>query len=394
MINRRQLLAGSASVTLAWPLRPVMANSDRDPRLVFMILRGGLDGLAAVPAFGDANYRSARGGLAIAAPGEPSGALDLDGFFGLHPVLAGLHGLYRARELLVAHAVAPPYRKRSHFDGQDVLETGLEDPSATSDGWLYRALSLLSADRLPEQRAVALGGAIPRVLRGALPVGSWAPDVLPEPDGDTLQRVLALYQADPILGPALNSGLEAEAILGQGPGEMASDRRGSGELAVSVKAAAGFLSHAEGPRIAVLESGGWDTHANQQGQLGNRLSSLDQALALLKSELGTHWQRTVLVVATEFGRTVAMNGTRGSDHGVGGVAFVAGGAVAGGRVLGDWPGLRDKDLYQGRDLRPTMDVRSLFKSVLVGHLGLAADAVDEKVFAGVGLPLMGDLIRA
>lgn len=388
MITRRRLLHSGAALALASPALSALAQPAVEPRLVVMILRGGLDGLAAVPAYGDADYHRARGGLVEPMPGEPDGILDLDGFFGLHSRLANLHDFYHARELLVAHAVAPPYRARSHFDAQDVLEAGIEHPSGTSDGWLYRALSLLPGNRSPQHLAMALGGAVPLILRGSVPVAVWAPDALPQPDDDTLRRVLALYQEDPVLGPSLNSGFEAQAMLG----ETALSRRGDG-LSVSVKAAAGFLRHPEGPRIAVLEAGGWDTHANQPGQLANRLGNLDSALALLKQELGSIWSHTLVIVVTEFGRTVAMNGTRGSDHGVGGVAFLCGGVVNGGRVMADWPGLKSGDLYQGRDLMPTTDLRSLCKTILVAHLGLDARGIDQRVFPDANLPVVHGLIR-
>lgn len=387
MITRRTLL-GSAALTLAWPGISQAMMPGRDNRFVLLILRGGLDGLAAVPAIGDRNYSSARGALAVADPGAAEGALALDGFFGLHPSLTSLHDLYDAGELAVLHAVAPPYRRRSHFDGQDVLEAGIADPGGSSTGWLYRALSLLPGAEDPAQRAMALGGAVPLVLRGPQPVGAWAPDRLPTPDEDTLARVLRLYAEDPLLGPSLTSGLASNEMA------AANGAPGRNGLASTARAAAGFLTHPQGPRIAVLEAGGWDTHANQQGQLNNRLRNLDAVIAGFRDALGEHWQHTVLVVATEFGRTVAMNGTRGSDHGVGGAAFVMGGAVKGGRVLGDWPGLARADLYEGRDLQPTTDLRSLFAGVLIDHLGADANAVDERVFPDARVVGLRDLIRA
>ena len=386
MITRRTLL-GSAALTVTWPGPAPLASPAREARFVLLILRGGLDGLAAVPAYGDADYQRARGGLAEAEPGEADGLLDLDGFFGLHPALPGMHDLYRARELAVLHALAPPYRARSHFDGQDVLEAGVPDPSGASTGWLYRALGVLPGAADPSQMAMALGGAVPLVLRGARPVGAWAPDALPNPDEDTLARVLKLYAEDPLLGPSLASGMASNAMAGT------SGVAGRQSLAVAARAAIGFLSHPEGPRIAVLEGGGWDTHTNQRAQLSSRLAGLDEVIVDLRTGLGEHWADTTLVVVTEFGRTVAMNGTRGTDHGVGGVAFVMGGPVAGGRVYADWPGLASGRLYQGRDLQPTTDVRGLFRSVLVDHLRADANAVDEVVFPDARLPGIDGLIH-
>jgi len=393
MITRRRLLGTSAALTLAWPGLPTLAAQTRDPRLVLVILRGGLDGLAAVPPYGDPDYRRARRGLAEGAPDEVNGVLDLDGFFGLNGSMRGLHGLYRSRELVVVHAVAPPYQARSHFDAQDVLETGLASPSALSDGWLYRALGTLPGAPDPAQRAMALGGGIPLVLRGDKPVSAWAPEVLPAPDDETLHRVLALYDEDPVLGPSAQTGFATNDMLDP----VAAPGRGAGrgdDLAVAARAAAGFLKHPDGPRIAVVDGGGWDTHANQQGQLGVRLGRLDQVIVSLRDGLGADWASTVVVVVSEFGRTVAMNGTRGSDHGVGGVGFVAGGAVQGGQVIADWPGLAPGKLFEGRDLQPTLDVRSVFRTVLVEHLGVDANAVDERVFTDALVDGLPGLIRA
>ena len=396
MISRRRFIRGSAAgaaMTLAWPAHSLPSSSS-DPRLILMVLRGGLDGLGAVPAYGDPDYRRARGGLADPVPGNGNsgGILDLDGFFGLHGRLEHMHRLFTRGDLAIVHAVAPPYLERSHFDGQDVLETGISDPSASTDGWLFRALSLLPGGLDPAQHAMAVGGPVPLVLRGAIPVSSWAPDRLPPPDDDTVRRLLALYAEDPLLGPRLEAGLATGQMLGAGIDRNGFGSRGNG-LAVTVKATARFLSHVDGPRIAVLEEGGWDTHANQQGQLSNRLAGLDTALQSLESGLGAAWSQTVVLIVTEFGRTVAMNGTRGSDHGVGGVAFAAGGVVDGGRVLGEWPGLGRRDLYQGRDLMPTTDVRALFRAVLKSHLGLDEKGIDERVFPDSRLTGFDGLLR-
>ncbi len=385
MISRRTLL-GSAAVSLIWPGASALAGPTSDPRFVLLILRGGLDGLAAVPAYGDRAYQRARGGLAGPEPGAVGGGLDLDGYFALHPSLVGLHALYRQQQMAVVHAVAPPYSARSHFDGQDVLEAGVREPTATSSGWLYRSLSLLPGATDPTRTALALGGSVPLVLRGSQPVGAWAPDALPAPDEDTLARVLRLYAADPLLGPSLEKGMATAEMA------AVSQRVGRGDLTDLARAAAGFLTHPEGPRIAVLEAGGWDTHANQQAQLNNRLSNFDRAIAELHDGLGDYWRQTVVLVVTEFGRTVAMNGTNGTDHGVGGVAFALGGAIAGGRIYGDWPGLAN--LHEGRDLRPTTDLRSVFRSVLTAHLGVDGNAVDALVFPDDRVPAIEGLIRA
>lgn len=383
MQTRRSLLATSATLTLLAPFaRLASAAPSVDARFVLVILRGGLDGLAAVPPYAEPQYAALRGPLALSTPGTDGGALDLDGTFGLHPALANLHAMYQAREALVLHATATPYRERSHFDAQKVLEAGGVTPGASAGGWLNRALGVLdsSGDAPP---AIALADSVPLVLRGELAVTSWAPSRLPESDDDTLARVRRLYEAaDPALAESLNGALAAREIAGDaGDGNMGG--RGGQAVAPLASAAARFLSSPTGPRVAVLDVGGWDTHANQgaaQGALALRLRGLDAGLELLKAELGEHWQTTSVLVVTEFGRTVAANGTRGTDHGTAGCAFLVGGAVAGGRVLGDWPGLAQRDLHEGRDLRATTDLRALCKSVLHERFGVGEAALARTVF--------------
>ena len=242
---------------------------------------------------------------------------------------------------------------------------------------------------------MAIGGAVPLVLRGANPVSAWSPDQLPEPDDDTMARIVSLYEHDAILGPKLQTMLKTEKMM-EGALNQRGRANGNNALAGVIRTAAEFLRHESGPRVAVLESGGWDTHANQgdqQGQLANRFAGLDDVINQFRAELKDTWQQTVLIMVTEFGRTVSMNGTRGSDHGVAGAAFVMGGAVAGGQVFTDWPGLKAKALYERRDLMPTMDVRVLFKTALVDHLGADPSAVDEVVFPQSQLTGLKGLIR-
>ena len=385
MQTRRSLLATSATLTLLAPFaRFATAAPSPDARFVLAILRGGLDGLAAVPPYAEPQYASLRGPLALSAPGTDGGALALDGTFGLHPALTNLHAMYQAREALVLHATATPYRERSHFDAQKVLEAGGVTPGTSAGGWLNRALAVLDADG-DAPPAIALADSVPLVLRGELAVTSWAPSRLPESDDDTLARVRRLYEAaDPQLAQTLSSALAAREIAGD-TGDAAMGGRGGQAVAPLASAAARFLASPAGPRVAVLDVGGWDTHANQggaQGALALRLRGLDQGLQLLKTELGEHWQSTSVLVVTEFGRTVAANGTRGTDHGTAGCAFLVGGAVAGGRVIGDWPGLAQRDLHEGRDLRATTDLRALCKSVLHDRFGVAESALARTVFPG------------
>ncbi|MGH8288547.1 MAG: DUF1501 domain-containing protein [Steroidobacteraceae bacterium] len=385
------------------------------PRLVFVILRGALDGLAAVPACGDPGYAALRGDLALGRPGAAGGALALDGFFGLHPSLAFMQQSYAARELIVFHAVASPYRDRSHFDGQNVLETGYPEPHAVQTGWLNRALAAMPAGLAPQkERGISLAPTAPLVMRGPAAVTSWSPSHLAPLGDDTLQRITDLYSHDALLRQKLAEALAAEAIVEESVAKptkamRAGDdmrarpllvRRGKpgAQYAEIVKAAARFLRQENGPQVAVFDTTGWDTHFNEggaKGQLAVRLAALDGALSALKTGLGPVWNATAVLLATEFGRTVAENGTRGTDHGTATAAYLLGGAVNGGRVVADWPGLSPRKLYQDRDLRPTLDLRSVMKGLLAEHLGAPPRALESAVFpeSRQARPLTG-LVRA
>lgn len=382
MLSRRQFLKGgvSASLALVAPGICFAGQGSDTSRFILVILRGGMDGLAAVPAYADKHYYDVRGQLALPEPGKENGILDLNGLFGMHPGLVSMHKLYRSGELLVVQGTAPPYQKRSHFDAQNVLESGFPVPHAKKDGWLYRSLAAIDHGHGQRSLAMSVGPSVPLVLRGEHPVASWTPDNMPDPDDSTMSRLLALYRHDPILGPSVASMMETESMLD----EMGEPMGGRGNLLrVLSTAAAQFLAHTDGPRIAVLESGGWDTHANQgsvNGILAARLRALDDIIGNLKTNLQKVWSTTAVLLVTEFGRTVAMNGTRGTDHGVGGVAFLLGGAVKGGQVISDWTGLDRKHLFEGRDLMPTIDQRSLFKAVLTDHMGAEPALVEETAF--------------
>lgn len=386
MLSRRLFMAGAVTAALTTWQRPVFAAGAGDARLVVVILRGALDGLAAVAPVGDPQYEAARGGLAFDDVGA---MLPLDGDFALNPALRHLHVAWQAKQLLVAHAVATPYRERSHFDGQAVLENGLAAPAGSADGWLNRALRHLPSGATPPRGGLALDQNVPLILRGAVPVTTWAPSILPGPDEDFLARLADLYSDDPGLSARLSEASGVAGLVGMEgrvkPGRP--DRDGLARLGQSTAAAGRFLAADDGPRVAVLDAGGWDTHANQgteQGALAVRLRGLDTAIASLQSALGAAWRHTVVMVVTEFGRTVAVNGSRGSDHGTATCALLVGGAVRGGRVLADWPGLRQADLYQGRDLQPTLDLRAVAKGLLAEHLGLDAAVLERDVFPDSG----------
>jgi uncharacterized protein (DUF1501 family) len=392
MTTRRHLLrAALAAGTLApWATLSLGANmaAANGNRLVFVVLRGGMDGLTAVPAPGDPAFAEARGALAQfgAAP------LPLQGPFALHPLLPQLHAMYSRGEAAVLHAVGLAYRERSHFDAQQVLESGGTRPHELTTGWLGRALAgaVGTAGAVP-LRAVALETAVPLVLRGPTPVDTWAPSALPEPTADLVARLSTMYRQDPVLAQALARarGLREDPDMAGSAGMARGDGAGGRGAAVALaRKAAEFLQ--KGTQVAVLEIGGWDSHVNQaapQGRMSANLRLLDATLAALREgltapEAANTWARTVVLVATEFGREVAINGTQGTDHGSGGAAFVLGGAVKGGRVLADWPGLARHERHEGRDLRVTTDLRAALRPLLADHLGVSRAALDKLVLPG------------
>ena len=395
MTSRRQLLAATlAGATLGtWSrLSVAAAPAASNRRLVLLVLRGGMDGLTAVPAIGDPAFAQARGGLAV-FPSEP---LKLDSTFALNPLLPQMYAMYGRGELAVLHAVGLPYRERSHFDAQQVLESGGTRPHELTTGWLGRALA--GAGGL---KAVALETAVPLVLRGPTEVDTWAPSALPEPSADLVARLEAMYRNDAALSQALARarGLREDPGMAANPQEMgggANNAYGRKMAVALATKAAEFLQR--GSQVAVMEMGGWDSHTNQaapNGATSNNLRTLDAALAALREGLlpGNAWASTVVVVATEFGRTVSVNGNQGTDHGTGGAAFVLGGAVRGGRVIADWPGLAAKDRFEGRDLRITTDLRAALRGVLGEHLQVPRAMLDGSVLPGSAGIKPLDLLR-
>jgi uncharacterized protein (DUF1501 family) len=381
--SRRALLLGGASFA-AWAYLPKFARAadGRDPRLVVIILRGALDGLATVAPIGDPDYAGLHGSIALSS-GGPKAASMLDSFFGLHPAMPELSRMYRDNKAAVIHAVASPYRERSHFDGQDVLESGFAGPGRVQSGWLNRALEALpKGERV--MSGLAVGPTTPLVLRGAAPTVAWAPAALPTAADDTAMRLVDLYtHRDPALAKALSAGLQLDKAAQGDDMKPKPGTNGAAAMKLVARGAAKLMSADDGPRIAALAFDGWDTHANEggaTGRLAQLLGGLDGALAEFESGLGERWRDTVIVVATEFGRTARINGTEGTDHGTGTVALLVGGAVKGGRVISDWPGLKPANLYQGRDLGPTTDLRAVFKGVLHDHLGVSERVLADAVF--------------
>ena len=392
-LSRRAALLGLTSAVALGRASLALAAAATEQRFIVVILRGALDGMSAVVPYGDPALAGLRGEIAPPAPGQDGGALDLGGFYGLHPVLTDLHGMYRAGELLVVHAVAGPYRVRSHFEAQDYLESGADH--RMDSGWLNRVVTSLPAASKPrgEGDALTIGVSVPLLLRGPARVGSWAPHGFATPEPDLYARVAALSQGDPVIGPAIAEGLRDRGFSAS---VMTGEQSPNDHYAFAALAAAAgrLLRAADGPRVAALEIGGWDTHTAQVARLTGPLKQLNAGLAALKAALGDAWRQTAVLVMTEFGRTVRVNGNRGTDHGTGTVAFVLGGAVAGGRVVADWPSLAAGRLFEDRDLQPTADLRSVAKGVLAQHLALGASALAQVFPASdIAQPMHG-LIRA
>lgn len=362
-MTRRRFLAalGGLTATLAIGPRVASASTASSPRMLVVLLRGAMDGLHLLPPRGDPHLATARGVLAV------EGARSLDGSFGLHPGLPFAHALFARKQLLPVLAVAPPYRQRSHFDAQDCLENGTAVPGGRRDGWIGRCIEAMSGTQ-----GLAIAQVMPLAMRGSTRSDIWSPPLPRDPSEMLMGQLQALYAEDARLAPAFADAMRA--------GDLATTRAGAFRLEDAMAVAARRLKGNDGARIAFVEDTGWDTHRGQEAALARKFGELDAGLRGLHDGLGEDWRSTVVMVVTEFGRTVRANGSGGTDHGVGGVALLAGGAVRGGRVVGDWPGLAPADLLGGRDLRATTDLRALFKGVLLGHLGLRESVVETMVF--------------
>ncbi|MEI5666301.1 DUF1501 domain-containing protein [Bosea sp. CCNWLW174] len=404
MTPSRRAVLGAASALFAWSYMPKFAHAaagSRDSRFLLVVLRGALDGLSAVPPLGDPGYADLREGIALAKDG-PEAALPLDGFFYLHPAMPNLARLYAEGQAAIVHASATGYRERSHFDGQDVLESGQGGPGKTDSGWLNRLIaSLPPGEAVSRHGALGVGVVPPLVVRGQAPVLGWAPPRMARAGADLVQRLGDLYgERDPALALVLKRAIETELIASK---QGAEQPRGGGgpDSAEGMKriaeGAARLVGAEDGPRIAALAFEGWDTHANEggaKGRLATLLGGLDGALATFESGLKTVWKDTVVMVVTEFGRTARVNGTVGTDHGTGTVAFLVGGAVRGRRMIVDWPGLKPEQLHEQRDLRPTTDIRAVAKGVVADLFGLSGPVLAEKVFPGTGgfAPMQGLIV--
>jgi uncharacterized protein (DUF1501 family) len=366
MLSRRHFLGtgGALVATLSVP-RAAFARATTDRRFVFIIQRGAADGLSILGPTGDPQFAAIRETFDL----DLAHGAKLDSFFTLHPSLAETAKMYAAKQALFVHAVASPYRDRSHFDGQNVLESGGSAAYQLKDGWLNRLLALLPAG---EASALALSDTVPMALRGANRVSSYAPSKLAGPGDDLLQRVAAMYEPDSQL-----HALWSEAVATR---MTAGGIEASGQDGAAIGAVAAKLLSGQGARVAMIETNGWDTHSGQRGRLSAQLKNLDGIVAALKTGLGADWSNTLVVVATEFGRTAHPNGTGGTDHGEGSLAMLLGGAVAGGKVIADWPGLGSAALYEGRDLKPTVALDALIGSALAQHYGLDGPRVMSALF--------------
>ncbi len=390
-LNRRMLLGSSLALgtaSLALP-RIALAQGVGEKNLLFVMLRGAADGMAMAAPLGDPSYEALRG----ATLSEYEGARRANGFFAIHPAFEQVGMAFEAGEALLVHAAATSYRERSHFDGQNMLETGATQPYAKSDGWLNRlAGMMLERDGEDAGRALAISATMPLALRGAAPASSYAPNNLPEASNEFKARVGLLYGEDQQLGELWSQALETQAMANMGGGDdgirSLRDAHATGELTASL------MRGRDGARIAMVELGGWDTHANQLSRFRRNARALDTLLGAYRDGLGAEWANTMVVVVTEFGRTVRFNGTNGTDHGTGSAAMVMGGAVKGGRVIADWPGLRENDLFEARDLKPTIALESVLSGAIAEHMALDPELTMTQLFPGRSGQALSGIVRS
>jgi uncharacterized protein (DUF1501 family) len=394
MTSRRLFLKSGTMAMLSLGFAPSFlaraaeAAAPRRRLLVALFQRGAVDGLNMVVPYGEADYYRLRPSIAVARPGVAGGALDLDGFFGLHPRMRPLQPFWRNRSLAVVHACGSPDATRSHFDAQDYMETATPGVKRTPDGWVNRYLQAHPAERNP-LRGVAIGRQMPRALQGRAPSLAFAGVDAFAQGGTRVERVLdTVWARDPHFGGAASEASEAmrllrtTAVRDVAPGNGAAYPRSA--FGQALREIARLAKADVGLEIAFAESGNWDHHAGEggsEGQLAGRLDDLARGIAALAADLGDRMADTVVMTMSEFGRTVAENGTRGTDHGHGNALLVLGGPVKGGRVHGRWPGLGEDDRYEGRDLAVTTDFRDVFAEVVTGHLGASPDAL-ARIFPG------------
>ncbi|MEP3050030.1 MAG: DUF1501 domain-containing protein [Erythrobacter sp.] len=377
--NRRSILGGTLALgfgAMAMP-RIAFAQSGGSKNLLFVLLRGAADGMEMLAPIGDPGFDRLR-------PEWNERFADsrkIGGLFAIHPALEQVSSAYGAGEALFVHATATSYRERSHFDGQNLLETGGMEPYASRDGWMNRLVGMIPGET---PRALAVAPALPLAMRGSAPTSSYAPSNLPDPSEAFLDRVSSLYADDDQLAGLWQSALETQAMAGENSLRNLRDARAAGELTASL------MRDEDGAKIGMIELGGWDSHAGQAGQFSRMATRLDALLGAYRASMGESWNDTLVLVATEFGRTARVNGTNGTDHGTGGAALLLGGNLSGGRIIADWPGLREGDLFEGRDLMPTTPLESVLAGAAAEHLGLDPQAALATLFPGRNIaPLTG-----
>ena len=365
MIRRDFIKAVPASLFLTGFPNLGFTKTNKDGRLIVINLEGGMDGLCAIPPLGDTALRSARRDLLI------NDNLSLNPFFGLHPSLKSFGEMLANDEATVIHATAFPYTKRSHFEGQNIVETGVVTPFSSKTGWLGRAMELAGVGG----RSLSLD--TPLLVRGDMAVEAYYPSNMrgsAVPNMEILEVLKSIYEGD---------ALETTEVLQQ---QLAASRN-----APRVRDPEGLatfagkkMQEAHGPKVAVIRVNQFDTHANQgteEGLQAEQLEVVDNVFAALKSGLGKMWNSTVVMTVTEFGRTLGQNGSAGTDHGYGSACMIAGGLLENAGIVSDWPGLKSNNLYEGRDLLATIDMRSVCAACLEATFGLEHDEITEDVFS-------------
>jgi len=392
-ITRRMALGGiGACLTLAH-LRPARAAVSFPQRLVVVNIRGGLDGMSAVVPYGDPNLAGLRASLIPPPVGQQGGMLDMGGFYGLNPGLPNLYSLYQANQMLAVHAVGNLLLTRSHFAGQEAIELGETAQTGAANGWINRLVGLLQTEQGGVEAGVSFGAGNPLIGQGPAAMGAWASSNWPATNNTLAALVETLGETDAQIGPPTESGFNDRSYFKTWlAGSTAPN--GSTALQNAMRSAGIFIAASGGPAIAVIESNAADTHTSQVARLATLFADLDASIALLQTAAGpATWANTVVLTLTEFGRMAAVNGCSGTDHGTGLAMFLAGGPVAGGRVIADWPGLGHTQLYQGRDLAPTTDIRAVIMGVLQGHLGMTNSQLATIFPNATGVSPMSGLVN-
>lgn len=392
MATRREVLKGLlAAAGLA--LLPLGRNGwalsspeSQGKRLIVILMRGAVDGLSVCVPYAESAYYELRPNVAIAKPGQKDGLIDLDGFFGLHPSLAAVLPLWQERSLAFIHASGSPAETRSHFEAQDILETALLNSAQARQGWLNGLAQVLPDNHAPT-RAISAGNVLPKIFQGPATVSTLPTNLRPSkvqtPENAALEHKFEqLYAPHPELAALYRQATAArETMLHDLQDEMENAGKGApaGDAFIAVcRKAAEMMRNDAGIQLMFMDAGGWDTHVNQgnaKGQLANKLEKFGQGIAALAQGLGPVYKDTAILAMSEFGRTVAENGNKGTDHGHGNVAWLLGGAVNGGKVHGRWPGLQHDRLWEGRDLAITTDFRALTGAVISGHFRLDREMV-------------------